>query len=107
MKRRLWLVLVVAVACGGSKAQVAGDKQPVAAADAGTPDAAGLACSTQKDCPEGTFCTGGEGCDLSWTCQPNRPCTRDAVEYCSCEGTTVVGSSRCPPRPYAHKGPCP
>jgi hypothetical protein len=107
MRRALWVIAVaVAAACGGSRAQVASETQPVVWPDAAPPDAAALVCSTGADCPSGTFCTGGEGCDIPWTCQPLRPCTRDAVEYCACDGTRIVGSSTCPPRPYAHKGAC-
>jgi hypothetical protein len=107
MTRALWVVLVVMAACGGSKAPVATETQTAVTPDASMPDAAALTCASGADCPSGTFCTGGEGCDVPWTCQPNRPCTRDAVQYCGCDGTNVIGSSRCPPKPYAHKGPCP
>jgi len=63
-------------------------------------------CCAGADCAAGEDCIGPEGCGVPWTCQPQRPCTRDAVEYCSCDGRTVTGSSRCPPMPYRHRGPC-
>ena len=68
--------------------------------------AEGPPCSTSDDCPDGTFCIGPEGCDVQWTCQPFRPCTRDLRPYCGCDGQTFQSSGTCPERPYAHRGPC-
>ena len=103
--RRLLLVLSAALlACGSRTPPVETAVQPAAQADAGADAAA--TCVSSRDCGAGQDCVGAEGCDSVWTCQPARPCTRDAVQYCSCEGETVIGSSRCPPRPYRHRGPC-
>lgn len=63
-------------------------------------------CQSSADCADGEMCSGEEGCDQVWTCQPMRPCTRDLATYCSCSGETVQGSGSCPPEPYAHRGPC-
>ena len=63
-------------------------------------------CTSSSDCPEGQLCAGEEGCDVAWTCQPPRPCTRDLVTYCGCSGETVQGSGSCPPEPYVHRGAC-
>ncbi len=63
-------------------------------------------CSAPGQCAEGLFCAGEEGCDATWTCQPMRPCTRDLVMYCGCDGETFEGSGTCPSRPYAHRGAC-
>ena len=64
------------------------------------------ACNSSADCPEGQQCYGEPGCDEPWTCQDPRPCTRDLVTYCSCNGETVQGSGSCPPERYEHRGAC-
>src|SRR5688572_27184341 len=102
MTRALWIVLVLAVGCGGSKAPGATSEAPVVTPDAAAP--VPETCESTRACPPAFDCTGTEGCDTPWTCQPQRPCTRDAVEYCTCDGRTVIGSSRCPPEPFKHKG---
>ncbi|MGI5863172.1 MAG: hypothetical protein ACOX6T_14075 [Myxococcales bacterium] len=63
-------------------------------------------CTSSSDCAEGEFCQGPEGCSVQWTCQPERPCTRDRRAFCGCDGTTFSASSTCPTRPYAHRGKC-
>ena len=63
-------------------------------------------CTSRADCGEGQTCAGPEGCDVAWTCQPDRPCTRDLVVYCGCDGTVLRGSGSCPPAPYRNRGPC-
>lgn len=63
-------------------------------------------CSSSSDCPDGQQCTGDEGCDVAWTCQPPRPCTRDLRPYCTCDGRTVRGSGSCPPEPFRSRGAC-
>jgi len=68
--------------------------------------AQGEPCDESTECGEGLFCHGPEGCDVSWTCQPARPCTRDLVQYCGCDGETFSGSGTCPTRPFATRGPC-
>lgn len=73
---------------------------------AGSPAAEGHACTSSADCREDEMCSGPEGCDVAWTCQPVRPCTRDLRVYCGCDGQTFEGSGSCPPRPFARRGPC-
>ena len=63
-------------------------------------------CTSSRDCPEGQQCFGEAGCDVQWTCQEPRPCTRDLVTYCGCSGETVQGSGSCPPEPYSRRGAC-
>lgn len=63
-------------------------------------------CTSQADCDDGEMCTGPAGCNIPWTCEPMRPCTKDLRAYCSCEGETIEGSGSCPPAPYKHVGPC-
>ena len=63
-------------------------------------------CTSSRDCLEGQQCFGEAGCDVQWTCQEPRPCTRDLVTYCGCSGETVQGSGSCPPEPYSRRGAC-
>ncbi len=63
-------------------------------------------CTTSNECAEGETCQGPEGCSVQWTCQPERPCTRDRRPFCGCDGTSFSASSTCPTRPYAHRGKC-
>lgn len=65
-------------------------------------------CSVASDCLSGEACIGPEGCGVPWTCQPaaGRACTDDLAPFCGCDGTTFRGSSSCPERPFAHRGPC-
>ena len=72
----------------------------------GAPAAEGRTCTSSADCGEDEMCIGDEGCDVAWTCQPMRPCTRDLRVYCGCDGQTFEGSGSCPPRPFASRGPC-
>jgi hypothetical protein len=53
------------------------------------------------------MCSGDAGCDAVWTCQPARPCTRDLVKYCGCDGKTFQGSSTCPLQKWKARGACP
>lgn len=78
---------------------IAGGEAPAAPAE-GTP------CTSFDDCAQGEICAGPEGCDVPWTCQPSRPCTRDLVTYCGCDGQTTQGSGSCPPGPYSRRGEC-
>jgi hypothetical protein len=66
----------------------------------------GKACTTSADCGSGQMCDGPEGCGATWTCQAAKPCTRDLVPYCGCDGKTIRGSSRCAPAKYSKKGEC-
>lgn len=70
------------------------------------PPAEGRTCQTSADCGDEEMCFGEAGCDTPWTCQPLRPCTRDLVVYCGCDGERHEGSGSCPPAPYAHRGAC-
>lgn len=63
-------------------------------------------CVSTPDCPPGLVCEGGAGCDKTWACVPQRPCTRDLVAFCGCDGQTFFASSTCPGRRYAHLGTC-
>lgn len=69
-------------------------------------DEAGI-CESSADCRSGFECAGIEGCSTFWTCaRRRRRCARDAVPYCSCDGTTFQASSTCPGQPFAHRGAC-
>jgi hypothetical protein len=65
-------------------------------------------CITTADCRSGEECLVREGCDTPSYCGPalRRPCTDDIATYCGCDGVSFVGSSTCPPRSYAYRGPC-
>lgn len=65
-------------------------------------------CTSSSQCGPTMECRGGEGCAIPWTCQRGlgRPCTDDVAPFCGCDGVTFAGSSSCPPRPFAHRGPC-
>lgn len=67
---------------------------------------AGGECNTNDDCASGV-CE-GQGCgELQGICAPiERSCTEDEVAYCTCDGTTVYGSSSCPGVRYATEGEC-
>jgi len=71
------------------------------------PDAGGpRTCTRDRDCTDGSSCSGPEGCGIPWTCQSPRPCTDDLAPFCGCDGVSFRGSSTCPGRPYAHRGAC-
>lgn len=90
--------------------QVQCEEEPAAETTTGDDEAAPLAegdaCDPSSECGDGLFCDGPEGCDVQWTCQPARACTRDLVPYCSCDGETFSTSGNCAGRPYAHRGAC-
>ncbi len=94
---------------GSGAAHEAGSETTVALVREDSPGssaAEGRGCTSSADCREDEMCTGPEGCDVAWTCQPVRPCTRDLRTYCGCDGRTFEGSGSCPPRPFARRGPC-
>src|SRR5262249_57738094 len=62
--------------------------------------------SSASDCAQSEQCQGAEGCGGSWTCAPAKPCTRDLVAFCGCDGKSFFGSSTCPGKPYARRGAC-
>lgn len=65
-------------------------------------------CRSTADCGPGEECLIREGCDVPSYCGPQlgRPCTDDLASFCGCDGQTFTGSSTCPPRVYARRGPC-
>ncbi|MFT3766096.1 MAG: hypothetical protein QM820_11360 [Minicystis sp.] len=63
-------------------------------------------CNTNADCATNELCQGEEGCGAPWTCGPPKPCTRDSVEWCACDGTNFRGSGTCPMKPVRHRGKC-
>ncbi len=101
--RTALLTLLVLAACGSKTPDPKSATDPLAA----TPDAGARTCRSSADCGEGELCFGPEGCDVEWTCVPDRPCTRDLAFYCGCDGQSLTGSGSCPPAPYAHRGECP
>ncbi len=62
-------------------------------------------CETSDDCPEGQMCIGAEDCGPA-TCQPERPCTRDYIPLCGCDGEVLHDSSSCPSQSFDHTGYC-
>jgi len=117
MRTLVVLLLSFAAACGAkTPPQTEPPQTPISAdRDAGlgettrnTGGSAGpVTCTSNADCAAGEMCSGPEGCDVPWTCGPARPCTKDLVFYCGCDGKEHQGSGSCPPAPYKHKGPCP
>ena len=72
-----------------------------------TPAAEGAPCLSAEGCASGV-CE-GQGCDdaTPGVCAASdRMCTRDARQYCGCQGETFVGSGSCPGQRYAAPGPC-
>jgi hypothetical protein len=63
-------------------------------------------CTSGADCAANEQCAGGEGCGTPWTCQPQKPCTRDLVTFCGCDGKQFQGSGSCPGKPFSKKGKC-
>jgi hypothetical protein len=63
-------------------------------------------CTSSADCTSNEQCAGPEGCGATWTCVPAKPCTKDLTTFCGCDGKPFFGSSSCPGKPYARKGPC-
>jgi hypothetical protein len=63
-------------------------------------------CEAASDCESGV-CE-GEGCSgRKGVCAPaRRACTRDAAQYCGCDGQTFVASGRCPGKRFSHRGEC-
>jgi hypothetical protein len=81
------------------------DVVTVDARDAVTVDVAS-GCGSDRDCAPGERCLGAPGCGAPWACTPVVGCLRDLTLYCGCDGRTRAGSSDCPGRPYAQRGPC-
>lgn len=70
------------------------------------PGADGAKCSTAADCTSGV-CE-GEGCgDGNGTCaRASRACTRDARQYCGCDGKTFTASGSCPGQRFSARAAC-
>jgi hypothetical protein len=72
---------------------------------------AGVDDASPGECAGTTGCEGcagacvGASCDGPWMCEM-RPCTRDIVPWCGCDGRTFFSSSTCPSAPYVHMGEC-
>jgi hypothetical protein len=67
----------------------------------------GGACTSADQCSSGV-CE-GEGCDDAQPgkCMPkDRMCTKDAREYCGCDGKTFIGSGSCPGARFQNAGEC-
>ena len=66
----------------------------------------GAKCSTSADCDSGV-CE-GQGCgDANGTCAPAaRGCTRDARQYCGCDGKTFTASGSCPGQRFSARAAC-
>lgn len=65
------------------------------------------ACKAGNECQSG-ICE-GQGCGEAQLgrCMPAaRPCFRDLVPFCGCEGLTFRASSNCPRRRYRARGVC-
>lgn len=75
-------------------------------ADAGVLRVDGEPCDQASECAGG-ICE-GLGCgELEGVCASNaRPCTRDLVTYCGCDGADFRGSGTCPGQRYAYRGEC-
>ena len=93
-------------ASSGSPAASASGASDAGAKPGGGTAALGAPCTAAADCAPGTVCAGPEGCGASWTCQKQRPCTRDLAAFCGCDGATFRGSGSCPAQRYAHRGAC-
>jgi hypothetical protein len=94
------LLLALAAACGAKT------PPPAATQASSASDAGAATCTSNQECGPGEMCAGPEGCEVAWTCVPARPCTRDMVIFCGCDGQEHQGSGSCPPAPYRHRGPC-
>ncbi|MEM9071350.1 MAG: hypothetical protein AAGE52_22785 [Myxococcota bacterium] len=115
--RTLLAISLLLVACdpapsgGGDEEETTsgGEGETVVTVEQVDPDSVDegpITCISSDDCPEGQRCSTPEGCNVPRSCEPLRPCTRDLVQYCGCDGQTMEGSGSCPPAPYAHRGPC-
>ncbi len=59
------------------------------------------------DCGVGGLCLGQNTCRVRvGLCVASRPCTRDLVAYCGCDGVTFMDSSTCPRQNFESMGPC-
>lgn len=117
MRWALMAAMTTSLGCGSVVVRVdpPGDAAaPDAAAPDGpaptdvTPADVARQCRSTEDCGPGEECLIREGCDVPSYCGPQlgRPCTDDLASYCGCDGQTFTGSSTCPPRVYARRGPC-
>lgn len=73
----------------------------------GTKRPTGAFCLKAGDCAS-KLCE-GMGCDDDHPgvcADKQRACTADVVQYCTCDGGTITGSSSCPGARYAKRGTC-
>lgn len=98
--------------CDGKTFKTSGScpKRRYAAKDAcptGTKRPTGAFCLKAGDCAS-KLCE-GMGCDDDHPgvcADKQRACTADVVQYCTCDGGTITGSSSCPGARYAKRGTC-
>jgi len=86
--------------------------RPIADEPAPTPKReakpAGASCLAAAECESGTCEDQGCGNDAPGTCAPAaRGCTRDARQYCGCDGKTFTASGSCPGQRFSAKTACP
>ncbi|MGF1464585.1 MAG: hypothetical protein ACFCGT_00495 [Sandaracinaceae bacterium] len=97
-------------ACPGQPYAAVGPCDPLGelVADAAAPVEGNALCESSRDCRRGYACTGLPGCGAHWTCERRRrlQCGRARDDFCGCDGETFRASSRCPGRPFAHRGRC-
>ena len=107
---RALLLCAAVLACGSPQTQPAPtpapepEPEPVSVPESAP--ATAKTCTSSADCAQGELCQGPAGCDAPWTCGPAKPCTRDLVTYCGCDGQVFQGSGSCPQKPYKARGPC-
>lgn len=67
----------------------------------------GEPCADGRQCKSGQCVGEGlEGCGRNMGVCGTQECTRDAVPYCSCNGTEFNTSGTCPNRQFAYRGSC-
>lgn len=97
------LFVLLSCACGAKSPATKTAVDPVVSGvDAGP----AKTCDSSAECGPGMMCDGPAGCGKPWTCVKQRPCTKDLVNYCGCDGQTLRGSGSCPPGPFQHVGEC-
>lgn len=63
-------------------------------------------CKSGADCSKDERCDFAPGCDVPGACVPPRPCTKDLVPYCGCDGHTFESSGTCPEKAFSRRGAC-
>jgi hypothetical protein len=101
--------------CPGQRYAYAGSCDSTSEDDAGLPVSptgfeVGAPCSTDEECASGACRT--ETCfaaDARCVAPTQTTCLDNIVQFCGCDGVTVIGSSGgygCAPAPYAYVGAC-